>query len=403
MRELVVARGMRRRDRRRHVSRPAPGAGRHLLALAVAVVLGGAAAITGPATILSSPAGPVASIPAAPLESAVLPATSVSVPTGQAPGATGADEDPPASSAPVPRASTARDGAAAATPAVGSPAVRSPETATSAAATPAAATPAPRLPRIPAGAVPALYYHRVQAVPSEWKTWDKQRRVSFIRYIVTPAAFEAQLDWLVANGYTTILPRDLAAHWDEGRKLPKRPVIITFDDGTPDWVNVVLPMLRERGMVAQFYLTLDAIEVGALSWADVRRLAKAGNGIGAHGVDHVQLANLGPSRPPASEAAMWYQVKRARDVIAREVGVAPDSMAYVGGGFNETLVRLVRKAGYTTARSIVRGIEQRRADRFALRVVRIGPRDDVADMVEGTLVPGLPTFTARMHGVSDRS
>lgn len=99
---------------------------------------------------------------------------------------------------------------------------------------------------------------------------------------------------------------------------------------------------------------------------------------------------------------MWHQVKRARDIIAREVGVAPDSMAYVGGGYDKTLIRLVRKAGYTTARSIVRGIVQTRADRFTLRVVRIGPRDDVVNLVKGTLEPGLPVFTSRMHGVSDR-
>lgn len=239
-------------------------------------------------------------------------------------------------------------------------------------------------------------------MPPAWKTWGKARRDNFIRYIVTPAALEAQLDWLLANGYTTILPRDLAAHWDKGKRLPKRPVILTFDDGTPDWITTILPMLRKRGMVAEFYLTLDAIKAGALSWSDVRLLAKAGNGIGAHDVNHVQLAMLGAGHAPASAAVMWDQVKRAREIIAREVGVAPDSMAYVGGGFNDTLVRLVRKAGYTTARSIIRGIVQRKGDRYLLRVVRIGPRDDIVDLVAGTLVPGLPVFTARMHGVSDR-
>src|SRR5450759_4590460 len=50
-------------------------------------------------------------------------------------------------------------------------------------------------------------------------------------------------DWLEAHGYTTILPRDLAEHWDRGVPLPARCVILTFDDGYPEWVSTVLPLL----------------------------------------------------------------------------------------------------------------------------------------------------------------
>jgi peptidoglycan/xylan/chitin deacetylase (PgdA/CDA1 family) len=269
---------------------------------------------------------------------------------------------------------------------------------------PASTAPSPgaSLPPIPAGAVPILYLHRVEAPPPEWATWSKAKRAAFLQYDVTPAAFAAQLDWLVEHGYTTILPRDLAAHWDTGASLPKRPVIITLDDGSHDWVTTVLPMLQTRHLVAEFYLNVDRIKYGHITWDEVRTLAAAGNGIGGHDVRHVQLAMLGASHPPASSTVMWDEVNGARSTIAKEVGVAPDSMAYVGGGFNANLERLVEKAGYTTARSILRGIVQTKADRFQLRVVRIGSGDDVLDVVAGTMVAGLPTFTARMHGVSDR-
>ena len=63
---------------------------------------------------------------------------------------------------------------------------------------------------------------------------------------------------------------------------------------------------------------------------------------------------------------------------------------------------LVDEAGYTSARGIARGVVQSAGHRFAMRVVRVGVHDDVADLVHGVLVPGLPTFTARMAGVSDK-
>jgi peptidoglycan/xylan/chitin deacetylase (PgdA/CDA1 family) len=269
---------------------------------------------------------------------------------------------------------------------------------------PTASAPSPvgSLPPIPAGAVPILYLHRVEAPPPEWATWSQAQRSAFLEYDVLPTAFAAQLDWLVQHGYTSILPQDLAAHWDRGAVLPPRPVIITLDDGSHDWVTTVLPLLQARHLVAEFYLNIDRVTQGHITWDEVRTLAAAGDGIGGHDVHHVQLAGLGPSRPPASNAVMWDEVSRARSIIAKEVGVAPDSMAYVGGGFDATLESLVAKAGYTTARSILRGIVQPQARRFQLRVVRIGSHDDVLDVVAGTLAPGLPTFTARMHGVSDQ-
>ncbi len=262
-------------------------------------------------------------------------------------------------------------------------------------------TPAATLPRIPSGAIPILYFHRVQAVPHDFATWTKQRQRAFLTYDDLPAAFSAQLDWLASHGYSTILPGDLAAHWDHGTPLPARPVILTFDDGSSSWARTVLPALQARGMVAEFYLTLDAIRSGSITWPQVVQLARAGNGIGAHDVHHVQLAGI-RGHAPASSAVMWSEITRVRGIIAAHVGVAPDSMAYVGGGFDATLISLVQRAGYTTARGIVRGIVQTTARRFDLRVVRIGWHDDVRDPVSEALSPGLPTFTARMHGVSDR-
>ena len=160
-------------------------------------------------------------------------------------------------------------------------------------------------------------------------------------------------------------------------------------------------MLQARGFVAEFYLTLDAIKHGNLTWSDVRRLAAAGNGIGAHDVHHVQLTSLGYGRRSASPAEMWAEINDARTIIGQNVGVFPDSMSYVGGGFDATLEALVQKAGYATARSIRRGIVQEPGDRYRLRVVRIGVHDDVVDLVGAVIDPNLPTFSARMHGVSD--
>ena len=251
--------------------------------------------------------------------------------------------------------------------------------------------------------VPILYYHRIQALPSDYPGWSAAHKKQFMTYDVIPAAFAAQLDWLKGHGYTTILPRDLTAFWDHGVPLPERPVIITFDDGSHDWMTTVLPMLQARGMVAEFYVTLDAVANGNVTWRQLRRLIDAGNGVGAHDVHHVQLAAFHNGHADASRASMAYEVGGARETIGQHTGIYPDSMAYVGGGFNAALVQAARDAGYSSARSILRGIATDPPERYKLPVVRIGVHDDVVDALHGVIVPGLPTFEKRMHGVSDKA
>jgi hypothetical protein len=62
---------------------------------------------------------------------------------------------------------------------------------------------------------------------------------------------------------------------------------------------------------------------------------------------------------------MCAEVNGARQVIGEHIGIGPDSMAYVGGGFSPVLEGLVQRAGYTTARSIRRGIVQTAALRLS--------------------------------------
>jgi len=316
---------------------------------------------------------------------ALVVAGSAALAGSQAPGAparsTATVVEPTSSFVPPPTTGAPTFRPATASPATNVPATNAPESTPS-------PSPVTTFPPLGDGVVPILYLHRVEATSAGFSLWPADRQQTFLAYDVLPSAFEAQLDWLTTHGYRTILPRDLARHWDEGTPLPARPVIISLDDGFRSWNRTVLPMLQAHHMVAEFYLT----------WDDVRALARAGNGIGAHDVHHVQLAGLGVDRPPASIGAMWDEISDARLIIGREVGIPPDSMAYVGGGFDATLESLVRRAGYTTARSILRDIDQTPGHRFTLRVVRVGSRDDVLDVVTGELVPGLPVFAAKMAG-----
>ena len=75
--------------------------------------------------------------------------------------------------------------------------------------------------------LPILMYHHITRLPANanatWRTLT-----------VTPEAFEAQVKWLVDNGYHAIYFSDLVAYFQAGVPLPDKPIILTFDDGWTD-------------------------------------------------------------------------------------------------------------------------------------------------------------------------
>ncbi|HYN50699.1 MAG TPA: polysaccharide deacetylase family protein, partial [Thermoleophilaceae bacterium] len=125
-------------------------------------------------------------------------------------------------------------------------------------------------------------------IPTDIVSWAAGAQQAFLRQSVPVCAFAAQVDWLVAHGYHTVLPRDVVAFWDEGVPLPVNPVILAFDDGSPDWYSTVFPILQAHGLTAEFYVTLEHIG-SSISWDQLRQMAAAGMGIGAHDVNHFQL------------------------------------------------------------------------------------------------------------------
>jgi peptidoglycan/xylan/chitin deacetylase (PgdA/CDA1 family) len=105
------------------------------------------------------------------------------------------------------------------------------------------------------GAVAILLYHRVAELES-----DPQQLA------VTPARFEEQLRVLRATCTPVALadvPRLLRA-----RKLPKRPVAVTFDDGYRDNLHEAKPLLERHGVPATVFVASGYVGRGTEFWWD---------------------------------------------------------------------------------------------------------------------------------------
>lgn len=202
-------------------------------------------------------------------------------------------------------------------------------------------------------AVPILMYHHIAPagpsarLPALW---------------VAPAAFAAQVRALRRAGYRAVTLGRVWDAWTGGPPLPRRPVVVSFDDGYADQVRHALPALRRARWPGVLNLALDFLPAmgGA---AAVRRLLAAGWEIDSHSITHPDLTTLAPARVRAELAG-----SRAR--IRELFGVPANFFAYPSGHLNASVVAAVRRAGYLAATTTRTGYATPR-DRFRLARVQV--------------------------------
>ena len=215
--------------------------------------------------------------------------------------------------------------------------------------------------------VPILAYHDVSPRPHR----------SFRRYSVTVREFARQMRLLAAFGYEAIdMDALVRARTGQG-VLPKRPVLITFDDGFQGCVDHAVPVLRAHGFTAVFYLVTGlmgqtsrwmvsepGLELPLMSWDAARALAAEGFQCGTHTATHPRLAGLPPSRCRA-------ELVDARRRLEDELGRPVVHLAYPFGSYDDAVQALAADAGYATACSTRAGLSGADDDLLALHRVTI--------------------------------
>ena len=92
---------------------------------------------------------------------------------------------------------------------------------------------------------------------------------------------------LADSGYHTILPDQLYAYLTTGAPLPKKPIMLTFDDTDLDQFTIANPTLKKYGFKAVYFVMTVSIGRPHYMTADmVKKLSDEGNIIGSHTWDH---------------------------------------------------------------------------------------------------------------------
>jgi peptidoglycan/xylan/chitin deacetylase (PgdA/CDA1 family) len=197
------------------------------------------------------------------------------------------------------------------------------------------------------GYIPVLMYHKIPKEPIQ-----SQHRI-----FVTEATFEHQLRQLKSRGFETITFDTYLRFRDAepGVTLPKKPIVLTFDDGYLDNYTNAWPLLKKYGFTATIYALghpkhdhnfwdtpSGEPRQPLMSAEQLQEMATAGIEIGGHTLNHTKLTEI-----PMAEA--WIEINESRQNLLALTGQPVRTFAYPYGVYSDEIKALVRKAGYETA------------------------------------------------------
>lgn len=218
--------------------------------------------------------------------------------------------------------------------------------------------------------IPVLMYHRV--TPGSLTD-------SIYNIYVTKEELEKQLIDIKKRNLTPIHFADFFSG-----TLPKRPVILTFDDGYLDNYQNLYPLLKKYKMKAVIYCLADAsvqnnkwdLEAGEpetplMKPAQIAELSHSGLvEIGSHGLEHRKLTTL-------NEVEVQRELTRSRRILEKITGRQVYSFCYPYGDHNQKIREMTRVAGYRFGVATDMGPAKFSKDLFCIRRIQIFPNTPI--------------------------
>lgn len=183
--------------------------------------------------------------------------------------------------------------------------------------------------------------------------------------------FRSQMNYLKSFDYNVISLDEAVAGLFDGRPLPARSVVLTFDDGYEGFREHAFPILASHGFTATLFVVTglfgrcaewlgdDQLKAPLMSTATMRELHRAGMTFGSHSTSHPRLSGLSASK-------QRDQIFRSKAVLEAVLEEEVRHFCYPYGDYDDKTRELVEEAGYASALTGVYGAANAAPNRFEI-------------------------------------
>ncbi|WP_160723161.1 endo-1,4-beta-xylanase [Bacillus sp. USDA818B3_A] len=185
--------------------------------------------------------------------------------------------------------------------------------------------------------IPVILYHRIMDNPNnQWTDTSTD-------------TFKQMMKYLDDNGYTTLSSEQYVNILEGKETAPAKPILLTFDDGTPEFITNALPTLEQYNMKTVLFIVSDWIGGGySMSLAQLQDLAKnpslsLENHTKTH--DGAIWGTDGGTRSSITKEQAEDQIKSANTYLKSITGKDPVLMAYPYGSYNDAVIQVNKENG----------------------------------------------------------
>jgi len=187
--------------------------------------------------------------------------------------------------------------------------------------------------------VPVLCYHQIRNALSN----DSKRAGDDI---ISPDKFKEHIKMLADSGYHTVLPDQLYDYLVYGKKLPSKPIMITFDDTDLDQFTVGNATLKKYGFKGVYFImTVSIGRKGRISYMtkeNIKQLADEGNTIASHTYDHKNFSQF-------TDEDWKTQIDEPTKKLEEITGKKVEYFAYPYGVFKAANLHKLKEHGFKAA------------------------------------------------------
>lgn len=178
--------------------------------------------------------------------------------------------------------------------------------------------------------VPVLKYKRVNDVDKNESTLSVEQ-------------FDAQMKYLVDEGYNAISPTELLDAWEGKTSLPVKPVVLTFDDGHIDAYKNVFPILQKYKLKATFFVVTDTVNLypDCITWQQAKEMQDSGLAeIESRTLEGKDLTKV------MTRDKLWDQIYASKQAIEWYLKKPANFIAYPLGKYDLDTEDISKEVGY---------------------------------------------------------
>ena len=205
--------------------------------------------------------------------------------------------------------------------------------------------------------VPVLEYHSI--------TYEKGNPIC-----IPIKKFKEQMKYLKDNGYYTLTLTNLYGYLMNNNPIPKRSVVLTFDDGYENNYTAMFPVLKKYNFKATIFVITGNIDKyhKFLKSEQLLQMDKYGINIESHTVNHDNLKMLSKSR-------QLKTLIQSKKYLEKTLNKQINFFAYPYGGYNKSAIEALKETGYKMAFTTENGWASKHEGPLSLHRVWVGPFD----------------------------